>query len=64
MKSVVVDTTLHAKAGLMEEFKASKHSKWDPDYEIGFWKEREAKLVKGGEEGDVAGELSPPRLRV
>ena len=46
MKSVVVDALLHARVKLMEEFKAGKHSEWDPDYEIGFWKEREAEFIK------------------
>ena len=34
MKSIVVDTTLHAKAKLMEEFKARQHADWDPNYDI------------------------------
>ena len=42
-------------------FKAGKHSKWDLDYEISFWKKREAKLIEDGEGGEVPGELSTPR---
>ena len=40
MTFVVVDATFQARAELMEEFKTGKHSKWDPNYEIGFLKER------------------------
>ena len=40
MKSVAIDATLHARAELMEEFKVGKHSEWDLDYEISFWKKK------------------------
>ena len=40
MKSVAIDVTLHARAELMEEFKVGKHSEWDLDYEIRFWKKK------------------------
>ena len=62
MKSVVVDATLHMRAEPMEEFKVGKHSESDPDYEIGFWKEREAELAVNGEEDEAAGEPSTPRV--
>ena len=62
MKSVVVDATLHARAKLMEDFKAIKHSEGDPDYEIGFWKEREAELMEAVKGGKVAGEPLTPRV--
>ena len=62
MKFVVVDADVHLRVELMEEFKAGKHSKWDPNYEIGFWKEREVELAEGREEGDAARELSIPKV--
>ena len=34
MKSVDVDATLHARAELMEAFKASQHAEWDPDFKV------------------------------
>ena len=49
MKSVVVDVTLYARAKLMEEFKVEQHADWNPDYEIGDWKAREAVLAKVGQ---------------
>ena len=61
MKFVAVDATLHARVEPMEEFKASKHFEWNPDYEIGFWKEKEAELAEAGEEGEATGEPSTPR---
>lgn len=45
MKTLVVDETLHAQAKLMEGYKAGKHTKWDSDYEIGVWKDKEAELI-------------------
>ena len=50
------------KAKLIEEFKAGKHSELDPDYKIGFWKEREVELAAEGDEGEAVGELSNPRV--
>ena len=61
---MVVNATLHMRAELMEEFKVGKHSEREPDYKIKIWKEREAELAKGGEEGDVVGEQSTLGLRV
>ena len=63
MKFVAVDATIHVRAELIEEFKAGKHSEWDLDYEIGFWKERETKLAEGGKEGDAVGESSTPKVK-
>ena len=62
MKYVAVNATLYARVELMEEFKAGKHSKWYPDYEIKVWKEREVELAKAGEEGEATGESSTPRV--
>ena len=61
MKSVAVDDTLHERVELMEDFKARKHIEWDLDYEIDFWKEREAELAEAREEGEAIGEPSTPR---
>ena len=61
MKSVAIDATLHAKAELIEEFKAGKHFEWETDYEINFWKEREVELAEVREEGEAIGEPSTPR---
>ena len=48
IKSISVNATLHARAKVMEEFKAGKHAEWDPDFEIGVWRERELELAGGG----------------
>ena len=37
MKSVTMDATLHARAELMEEFKAGQHIDWNPNLEIEVW---------------------------
>ena len=58
MKYVVVDATLHSGDELMEEFKAEQHADWEPDYEIGVWKEREVMLAKANQadDGEVTAE--------
>ena len=63
MKSVAVDAILHARAELIEEFKAGQHTDWDPDFEINVWKEREVELAEAGREGEAAVSFRPLRLR-
>ena len=62
MKYVAVDATFHARAELMEEFKVGKHVDWDPDYEISFWKEKDAELAEAVGEDEATG--NPLTLRV
>ena len=62
MKFAAVDVILHARAKFIEEFKVGKYFEWDLDYEIGFWKEREAELAEVGEEGNAIGEPLTPRV--
>lgn len=61
MKSLAIDATLHARAKLMEEFKAGQHFEWDLDYEIELWKNREAELAMEGNEDDE--EPATPRIQ-
>ena len=60
IKFIDVDATLHARAKLMEEYKAREHVNWDPDQEIKTQRDKEAVLTKGAEEEDTnEGESSP-----
>ena len=54
MKTITVDTTLHAWDELMEEYKVDQQAEWDPNYEIKVWREKESKLGGGAsDEGRV-----------
>ena len=60
MKSIAVDTILHPRAKLMEEYKARQHIGWDLDYEIRVWEEREVVLARFDEDDVTAEGKSTP----
>ena len=62
MKTIAIDATLHARAELIKELKARKQGEWDPDYEIGVWREREVELTRMT--GDAERVEDPMSLRI
>lgn len=63
MKFMVINATLHARVEVVKEFKDGKLSEWDPDYEIGFWKDREAELAEVREESEATSKPLTPRAK-
>ena len=64
MKSVVVDVNIHARVELMEEFMVGQHVDWDPNFEIGVWKDKEAELAEANDKGETIEEPSSPRVEI
>ena len=46
-KTLTVNATSHAHKELMDEYEAGQQAKWDLDYEIEVWCDRELELAGG-----------------
>ena len=64
IKSLAVDATLHAHAEMMEEYKVGQQAEWDPDYEIGLWRNRDLELAGGTTEEETPLQVEGPQSDV